>query len=252
MVIYKITNNINGKVYIGQTIQDVRKRWRRHCAPTSRKSLIGTALFKYKKENFTFEVIDETPTDVNELNNLEKYYIRQFNTTSPNGYNLTEGGLNYVITDELREKLSKNWHTEKRVKVLEDFKKINIGRTVTEGAKRNMSLAQTGRKHSEETKLKIKNKNLNKDIPIINSLKMALSRLNNLELNEGVRFRQDKNQYIAFMCIWGKGYSKAFAVKKFGKEEAFKLAKETRKKFENTARTFFITEINKIENNENN
>ena len=152
MVIYKITNNINGKVYIGQTIQDVRKRWRRHCAPTSRKSLIRTALFKYKKENFTFEVIDETPTDVNELNNLEKYYIRQFNTTSPNGYNLTEGGLNYVITDELREKLSKNWHTEKRVKVLEDFKKINIGRTVTEGAKRNMSLAQTGRKHSEETK----------------------------------------------------------------------------------------------------
>lgn len=61
--IYKITNKINGKVYIGQTIQSVKDRWHRHCGKKSIRSAemsmhIKRAILKYGKENFIIETIE--------------------------------------------------------------------------------------------------------------------------------------------------------------------------------------------------
>lgn len=91
--IYKITNIINGKSYIGQTIQDVKDRFYQHCATKCSKAVLNMAIHraieKYGKSNFTIEVIEEI--DSTNLNDREKYWIKYYNSYN-NGYNSTEGG----------------------------------------------------------------------------------------------------------------------------------------------------------------
>lgn len=84
--IYKITNLINGKVYIGQSIH-IERRWKEHCSPSA-NSLISSAIKKYGKDNFLFEVVEECSSK--ELNEKEEYYIHFFNSIVPNGYNVTD------------------------------------------------------------------------------------------------------------------------------------------------------------------
>lgn len=95
--IYKITNLVNNKVYIGQTIQNPLDRWYRHCqkrclSNAERNMAIKRAIFKYGKDNFKFEVI-ETIDNYNRdlLNEREIYWIAQYNSYH-DGYNCTIGG----------------------------------------------------------------------------------------------------------------------------------------------------------------
>jgi group I intron endonuclease len=95
--IYKITNIINNKSYIGLTKRNPKERWWEHSKPSRNKvSALTNAINKYGKENFKFEVIYETENP----NLMERYFIRLNNTISPNGYNLTFGGENPVFTEE--------------------------------------------------------------------------------------------------------------------------------------------------------
>lgn len=86
--IYKITNTINNKSYIGQSIH-IEQRWQEHLYKSSGCSLLKYALHKYGVENFTFEVIEECSQD--NLNKREQYWISFYNTFEE-GYNLTRGG----------------------------------------------------------------------------------------------------------------------------------------------------------------
>lgn len=139
MYIYKITNKINNKVYIGQvynkTIQD---RFNRHInsATENSKSYIGRAIYKYGKDNFICECID-TATTLQELNEKEKYWISYYNSTNQNfGYNLTaggDGGNTYLCKSEeemkeIKRKISisnsgKNNGQSKQIKALNVFTK---------------------------------------------------------------------------------------------------------------------------------
>lgn len=90
--IYKITNKINKKCYIGQTINDVEKRWKDHCKSIGTQNGcpgIRRAFEKYGIENFKFEVLiicfDK------DLSKYEKEYIKKFDSYK-NGYNMTYGG----------------------------------------------------------------------------------------------------------------------------------------------------------------
>lgn len=85
--IYKITNLINGKIYIGQSI-NIERRFSEHCHKN--EILIDKEIQKIGKNFFTFEIIEECP--LLELDNREIYWIKYYNSIFPNGYNCTEGG----------------------------------------------------------------------------------------------------------------------------------------------------------------
>lgn len=80
--IYKITNKLNGKSYIGQSIH-CDKRFDEHCS--GKKQFIDETIQLEGKENFTFELLEECEKD--QLNEREDYYIAKYNTMFPSGYN---------------------------------------------------------------------------------------------------------------------------------------------------------------------
>lgn len=98
MIIYKITNLINNKVYIGQTIQPLKKRIGQHfsnCTLSKYTNLpLYNAIAKYGKDNFKVDVIDNAITK-EELNKKEEMWIYKLNSTNRNfGYNIARGGVN--------------------------------------------------------------------------------------------------------------------------------------------------------------
>lgn len=101
--IYSITNKINNKRYIGQSIH-IEIRWMQHKQPSSR-SLIGKAIQKYGLDNFIFEVLEECPAD--SLDEKEEYYINYYNSVVPNGYNIEEkvDGKSFYYTFFTKETL---------------------------------------------------------------------------------------------------------------------------------------------------
>ena len=96
--IYKVTNKINGKVYIGQSI-NIKARWTKHrnnpFNPESEQynSPFYKAIRKYGLSNFTFEILEEIHKE--DLDKREIYWISFYDSNNPEkGYNLTPGGRN--------------------------------------------------------------------------------------------------------------------------------------------------------------
>jgi len=168
MIIYLITNKINGKQYVGQTTRSFNKRWLEHCCNgiTSSKSAISNAIKKYGKDEFTTEIIDNA-SNINELNEKEQYWISKLNTLSK-GYNLTPGGLNCEVTKITREKLSK----------------ASTGRKRSESAKEKMLIVHLGSKRSILSKQKMsavaKNPNRLKHLTKIRIFKKIKDQNNNI------------------------------------------------------------------------
>ena len=100
MIVYKITNKKNGKIYVGQTINDLEFRFNQHCR---KGCYLYEAIKKYGVENFDKEIIDSAITR-EELDKKETYWIKKLNSIYPNGYNLTYGGVHYEISEETRKK----------------------------------------------------------------------------------------------------------------------------------------------------
>lgn len=134
MFIYKITNRVNSKCYIGQTIQNPPiKRWNTHSnkkKASKKNSVLSNAILKYGKENFTFEVIDKA-VSIDELNEKETYWIEYYNSLCPNGYNVSLGGLNKMHTEESKKKISMSKLGEKNP----NWK----GKSVTDEVRKKMS-----------------------------------------------------------------------------------------------------------------
>ena len=101
--IYKITNQINNKVYIGETIRGVETRWKEHIRRAHSKEgdhgyyyHISCAIRKYGEENFTIEMLEECPDEIRF--EREMYYIEYFDSTDPNnGYNTVLGGQGAIL-----------------------------------------------------------------------------------------------------------------------------------------------------------
>lgn len=120
--IYKITNLINNKIYIGQTVDSVEYRLQEHIWDAYRwernpnkkfNSRLYPAIIKYGEHNFKIEVIHAV-ANPEDLNSLEQYYINQLQARDPKiGYNIAEGGnkppsrLGWHPSEETRLKQSK-------------------------------------------------------------------------------------------------------------------------------------------------
>lgn len=98
--IYIIKNYINDKVYIGQTIQDIYKRFYQHTHPhgNNNNQIICRAIKKYGKNNFYIELVEDNIQTYEELNRLEIFYIKHYNSLYPHGYNMCPGGNLYRRT----------------------------------------------------------------------------------------------------------------------------------------------------------
>lgn len=105
--IYKITNIINGKSYIGLSTH-VEDRWEYHQNPYNwnreKNKLFYQAIKKYGIDNFQFEVLEECSAD--ELSEKEKFYVEKYDTYY-NGYNMTTGGEDYHGDSHPGHKLTK-------------------------------------------------------------------------------------------------------------------------------------------------
>lgn len=86
-IIYKITNKINNKIYIGITTRTLETRWKEHLRHSSQK--IDIAINEFGKENFIIEQIEECSNEM--LDEREQFWISYYNSFN-DGYNLTSGG----------------------------------------------------------------------------------------------------------------------------------------------------------------
>lgn len=98
--IYKITNLLNNKVYIGQTKNSLSKRFSEHCSEKSCCIKLRNAIQKYGKNNFIINVIDNANTK-DEADIKERYWISKLDARNDNfGYNILDGGHNPTSTQK--------------------------------------------------------------------------------------------------------------------------------------------------------
>lgn len=127
--IYTIKNLINGKQYVGQSI-NIQKRWSQHKSDyihNENKKILYKAMRKYGIENFSFEVLEECPID--KLDEKEIFWIKELNTLNPNGYNISQGGTGNSSLQNNYEELAKAYlihHNSKKVAEIYncDFKTV--------------------------------------------------------------------------------------------------------------------------------
>lgn len=130
--VYKITNSVNDKVYIGITCRPIMKRFWQHC---SKGNALYNSIKKYGKDKFKIEHIATSENREN-LGHLESLLIEQYNSMYPNGYNLTSGGeMTWKVSEHTKELLRNKiaWNKGKRGLYTDEIRKSmgkqNIGNT---------------------------------------------------------------------------------------------------------------------------
>lgn len=145
MIIYVITNTLNGKKYVGKTTKNLEHRWKEHLTTArSRRSYpLYRAMRKYGTIHFTCEVL-ATGLDEEEINALEVEWIAKLKTFERGlGYNLTKGGdgmSGFSHSGATREKISIRARNRN---------------PVSDETKKRMGDARRGKTHTEEARLKI-------------------------------------------------------------------------------------------------
>ena len=161
MIIYKATNIINNKSYIGQTTRSLEKRMEAHIySSKSGKTPFMKSMRKYGPENYKWTILCRCSSK-EMLNTMEYFYITHYKThIDDGGYNLTWGGegtVGHKHTDESKEKMclakvGKNTNTPESRRINSEK---HLGIVRSEETRKKMSDAQIGKKHSQETKDKI-------------------------------------------------------------------------------------------------
>jgi group I intron endonuclease len=145
--IYKITNDINSKVYVGQTSKTLQERFDRHYTEgkwkNTKKMPIVFAIQKYGKEHFKIELLEELPLNYTQIqiDEKEKEWGLKLNCFSPNGYNLRLGNGRHSFSPESIEKI----------------RKMNLGRKASEETKRRLSISHMGFIPTNATRKKLSN-----------------------------------------------------------------------------------------------
>jgi len=136
MIIYKTTNTINNKIYIGQDKNNNQKY-------LGSGNLIKSAIKKYGKKNFIKEILCVCNTMI-ELNNKERFYIKKYNSIKKEiGYNIAIGGTNGVMLNRK--------HSDK---TKEKMRMSSLGRKKSKEHCKNIGLSKKGRIISDEERKK--------------------------------------------------------------------------------------------------
>ena len=143
-IVYQHKNKINGKVYIGITMQDPERRWRYGEGYKSSPHFY-TAIQKYGWDNFEHNILFENLTK-EEACQKEQELITEFNSMNRKyGYNSTSGGDVFTMNDETKQKISQAMMGNKN----------GLGHPCSEEKKKKISKAQKGKKLTEEHKQKL-------------------------------------------------------------------------------------------------
>lgn len=177
--IYCVTNKINNKKYIGQTIRTISKRWSTHKTESKTEnnpSYFHKSILKYGFDNFIVsevkKIVCHSKDELREeLNYLEKKYIREFNTIRPNGYNLTVGGdtSSYVKCRPIVQISKHGEIVEKYNSIADATRALNI----SEGALSSVLYGFTNKAHGYYWKF-LDDVNLNKYIENIKQPYVAM------------------------------------------------------------------------------
>ena len=156
-IIYKITNLVNGKIYIGQTKNSLHIRWKEHQSKYSNCSRLKSTIKHYGVNNFKIEAIGSADCQV-ELDALEKSAIETNESLYPKGYNLKSGGQCSKHNDISKQKIAAFHKGRKRSKdtckkisesvknrVISDKQKQDISDTLIKRVNvRNVKCLETG------------------------------------------------------------------------------------------------------------
>ncbi len=174
MLVYLITNLVNGKRYVGMTKGSLHRRWQRHLYQLKNsQAVLHRAIRKYGADSFEHrELAMPMPQTHQALQELEKFCIIQMGSKSPAGYNLTDGGDGFVgavFSEEHRRHLSESRkgrvcseESRRKMSASRIGNKNSLGKKFSLGGRLNVSLAQMGNKnnlghkHSEEIRMKMR------------------------------------------------------------------------------------------------
>ena len=207
-LVYKTTNLINGKIYIGQTVR-IQKFLKNNYYGSG--IFLKRAIQKVGISNFTTEIIKYTENQ-KELDELEVYYIKQYQSYNPYGYNIANGGFGAgKHSQDTKDKISKAHKGRKRAnEIVDKIATANRGKKRTQEAKNKISKANYGKKrtqavidkikivsktamlgksHSEDTKDKMSKKRMEHYNNYENRLKDSIKAITFYQNNQNVRLK---------------------------------------------------------------
>jgi group I intron endonuclease len=195
--IYKITNKENGLIYVGCTINSLKKRFGEHltrCFISEHKSKLYNSMKKYGQDNFTIELIEEC--DLSVIYETEKKYIESYDSYN-NGLNSTFGGegcLGYTHSTEIKFKISKSLKNGNSHKG-KTYEELYGDRAEEQKEKRKLSVKKSwglmSKKEKEQRAINIRDAsqetNSKYGVELITEIKN--------KINNGSKFKEIKEQY---------------------------------------------------------
>ena len=161
--VYQHKNKINGKNYIGITMQEPEKRWRKGKGYKS-SPYFYSAIQKYGWDNFEHNILF-TELTKEEACLKEQELIKQFDSMNrEHGYNSTSGGDVFSMNEETKQKISQAMMGNKN----------GLGHPCSEEKKKKISEAQKGRKFTKEHKQKLSEAAKNRHVPCSEDKKQTL------------------------------------------------------------------------------
>jgi len=179
-IVYKITNMVNGKVYVGQTVRGIHTRWtehKRHAltgGDTHRCPRLSRSIRRHGPDNFVIDIL-EICTNLDDLNKREEYWIGTLQSMDKSkGYNLQSGGMNMVPSESTRARMSvwqigRKFSDESRKRMSDSHRSLpprsadhcrkisemNKGKKRSDDTRRKISASRIGKKCSADARAKM-------------------------------------------------------------------------------------------------